>query len=147
MLFCYYMVMEHKEKVSIVLSCIDYRFWPEALPLLEKKYGEFDLIELAGGSKNLSSPNTEADRKAVLESINVSVNLHKAKQIILTNHIDCGAYGGSKKFKNLEAETIFHVSELDKAREIINKWFPGLKVITVLINKNKEGKIYLLEEE
>jgi len=135
--------MEHKEKVSIVLSCIDYRFWPEALPLLEKKYGEFDLIELAGGSKNLPSPTTEADRKAVLESIKVSVDLHKAKQIILTNHIDCGAYGGSKQFKLRDDEITFHRNELAKAKKIVHDNFATLKTETILLERDKNQNLKL----
>jgi len=135
--------MKNKEKVSIVLSCIDYRFWPEALPLLEKKYGEFDLIELAGGSKNLSSPTTEADRKAVLESIKVSVDLHKAKQIILTNHIDCGAYGGSKQFKSRNDEITFHRNELAKAKKIVHANFATLKAETILLERDENQNLKL----
>jgi carbonic anhydrase len=136
--------MGHKEKVSIVLSCIDYRFWPDALPLLEQKFGEFDLIELAGGSKNLSSPTVEADRTAVLESIKVSVELHGAKQIILTNHIDCGAYGGSEKFKTLDEKVNFHKSELEKAGNVVIKSFPNLAIKKIIISHDNKGKINLL---
>lgn len=135
--------MTHKEKVSIVLSCIDYRFWPDALSLLEKKYGEFDLIELAGGSKNLASPSTEADRTAVLESIKVSVELHGAKRIILTNHLDCGAYGGSKAFESTEEEIDFHKLELEKAANIVKETFPELTIEEVIVKYGKDKKVIL----
>lgn len=135
--------MTHKEKVSIVLSCIDYRFWPDTLSLLEKKYGEFDLIELAGGSKNLASPSTEADRTAVLESIKVSVELHGAKRIILTNHLDCGAYGGSKAFESTEEEIDFHKLELEKAAKIVKEMFPELAVEEVIVKYDKNKKVIL----
>jgi len=135
--------MRHKEKVSIVLSCIDYRFWPDALSLLEKKYGEFDLIELAGGSKNLASPSTEADRTAVLESIKVSVELHGAKRIILTNHLDCGAYGGSKAFDSAEEEIDFHKLELEKAANIVKQTFPELAIEEVIVKYDKDKKVIL----
>jgi len=136
--------MNHHQKVSIVLSCIDYRFWPEALPMLEKKFGEFDLIELAGASKNLATPTQEADRKAVLESIGVSVKLHGAKKIILTNHIDCGAYGGSKKFNTIEDEIEFHRKELDKAADLVAHKFPDLIIKKIIISHDDKGKIELL---
>ncbi|MCX6810500.1 MAG: hypothetical protein NTY30_02035 [Candidatus Berkelbacteria bacterium] len=136
--------MKHKEKVSIVLSCIDYRFWPDALPLLEQKFGEFDLIELAGGSKNLSSPIIEADRTAVLDSIRVSVELHEAKQIILTNHIDCGAYGGSSKFKTFNEEVDFQRLELEKASSVVAESFPSLAIKKIVISHDNKGKINLL---
>ncbi len=137
--------MNHKEKVSIVLSCIDYRFWPDALPLLEKKFGEFDLIELAGGSKNLASPATEADKQAVLESIKVSVDLHGANQIILTNHTDCGAYGGSRKFASKSSEIMFHKQELEKSAKVIKDYFPNLNVQKVIIDLDDKNRIQLLQ--
>lgn len=124
--------MAHTKSISLVVSCIDYRFWPQALPLLEQKYGEFDLIEIAGSSKNLTSPIEEEDRTSLLENIGISINLHKPKKLILTNHIDCGAYGGSKNFKSLKDEILFHRQELIKARSIINEKFPDLPVETEL---------------
>jgi carbonic anhydrase len=136
--------MEKEKKVSIVLACMDYRFWPKALSLLGKKYGKFDLIELAGGSKNLASPSQEADRQAVLESIKTSVNLHGAKKIILTNHIDCGAYGGSGRFASAKEEINFHQAELKKAAKIITKSFPSLTIEKVIISHDKTDKINLI---
>ncbi len=141
----YNLVMEHEENISIVLSCIDYRFWPDALPKLEKKFGTFDLIELAGGSKNLASPASEADRRAILESIQASVGLHGAKQLILTNHTDCGAYGGSEAFNSQEDEIEFHQSELKKAASIIRKTFPDLEVQRVIIALDDKNKIQLMK--
>jgi len=107
--------------------------------MLEKKYGEFDLIEIAGSCKNLTSPLEEEDRTALLENIGISIKLHKPHKLILANHIDCGAYGGSKKFKSHEEEIVFHRSELVKAKQIVTDKFPQLQVETELfiMDKNK----------
>ncbi len=129
--------------MSIVLSCIDYRFWPQALPLLRDKYGDFDLIEIAGSSKNLTSPLEEEDRTALLENIRISMKLHNSQKIILTNHIDCGAYGGSKEFGSSKEEIKFHGNELAKAKEIIQKSFPQLSIETELLILDNEGKVKL----
>jgi carbonic anhydrase len=130
-----------KNKLSIVVSCIDYRFWPIALPLLQKEFGDFDLIGLAGASKNIASPLHEADRHAVLESIRTSISLHNAETLILTNHLDCGAYGGSKKFSSYEEELNFHKLELQKAEKIVGEIFPKLKIKTLFITKNDRSEI------
>lgn len=130
-----------KKKLSIILSCIDYRFWPKALPILKKKFGDFDLIELAGASKNIASPTHKADRHAVLESLKTATDLHNAKTLILTNHLDCGAYGGSKNFSSYDKELSFHKKELRKAEKFIKKIFPKLKIKTFFLTKNIEGKI------
>lgn len=133
----------HSKNLSIVISCIDYRFWPQALPLLEKKYGEFDLIEMAGASKNLVSPLEPQDKTAILENIGIAIKLHHSKRIILTNHMDCGAYGGSSKFKSKTEEIGFHKKELAKAKKIIKAKFPSLVVKTEFLTMDG-SKIGLL---
>lgn len=137
------MSQTHPKKLSIVISCIDYRFWPQALPLLKKKYGEFDLIEMAGASKNLVSPLEPQDKVAILENIEIAIKLHHSSRIVLTNHIDCGAYGGSKAFKSEKNEISFHKKELANAKKIIQKKFPSLVVKTEILTMDS-GKIGLL---
>lgn len=130
--------------LSIVVFCIDYRFWPKALPLLKEKYGDFDLIEMAGASKNLIAPLEVEDKKTLLENIKISIELHKPNRIILTNHLDCGAYGGSQKFNSKEIEIEFHKNELREAKKIVQKEFPGMIVETEFISKDALGEIVLL---
>lgn len=136
--------MSKVKKMSVVVACIDYRFWPQALPLLRKKYGKFDLIQLAGAIKNLTSPSIKQDKIILLENINISMRLHKSERIILVNHIDCGAYGGSKKFTSQKAEIEFQKKELEKAKKIILKKFPDLSVATELLILSKNNKVSLL---
>ncbi len=124
--------MKHIKNLSLVLLCIDYRFWPQALPILKEKYGDFDLIEIAGSSKNITSPLEEEDRITLLENIGLSIKLHHPHKLILTNHTDCGAYGGSKKFKSQDEEVEFHKKELINAKSIISKKFPTLSIETEL---------------
>lgn len=131
------------KRVSLVIFCIDYRFWPQALPLLKERYGDFDLIEIAGSSKNLTSPLEEEDRITLLENIGISISLHNPEKLILTNHVDCGAYGGSKNFKSRDEEILFMKTELLKAKGLVEKRFPHLPVETeLLIMDNEKIKIY-----
>lgn len=138
--------MDHPKNLSIVVSCIDYRFWPKALPLLKEKYGDFDLIEIAGSSKNLTSPAETEDETALLENIGISMRLHNPYRIILTNHMDCGAYGGSRRFESKEQEIAFHVGELAEAREVVGKAYPSLVVETEFILMGENGEISLLKQ-
>lgn len=130
-----------KKKLSVILSCIDYRFWPKALPLFKKKFGNFDSIELAGASKNIASPLHKADRHAVLESLRTAIDLHNAKTLILTNHLDCGAYGGSKNFSSYEKELNFHKKELQRAKKFVKRIFQKLKIKTFFLTRDTKGKI------
>ena len=136
--------MNHNKNLSIVISCIDYRFWTETLPLFRKKYGDFDLISMAGASKNLISPAEPEDKIALIKNVKTSIELHDPKRIILTNHLDCGAYGGSKKFNSENEEIEFHKNELLKAKEVIQKEFPEMLIETEFISKNEKGEIILL---
>lgn len=124
--------------------CIDYRFWPHVLPILEKKYGDFDLIEVAGGAKGLASPKNSAERTVLLSNIKTSIMLHHTTTIVLINHRDCGAYGGSKKFESLDSEINYHSRELGKARDYVRKHFPGHKVETIFISRDNEGEMSLI---
>ncbi len=135
--------MDTSKKISLAVLCIDYRIWPQALPLLKGKYGAFDLIAMAGASKNLVSPAAEGDRIVLLENIATSIRLHNPAVLILTNHLDCGAYGGSKKFSSREEEIAFHQSELQKAKAVVNEKFPELPVITELLLM-EEGNVSLM---
>jgi hypothetical protein len=134
-----------KFPVSVLVMCIDYRFWPHALPVFQKKYGVFDLIEMAGGAKSLVSPLEIEDKITLFENIEISINLHNSKQLILTNHIDCGAYGGSKNFNSHKEEIIFHENELRQVKIIAQNKFPKLKILTFMITKDKAKKISITE--
>ena len=137
--------MSDAAKVSIVVLCIDYRFWPQALPLLEEKYCPFDLFEMAGAAKNLLASPEEDDRIVLLENIQVSIDLHQPKRLILTNHTDCGAYGGSSRFQSKAEEIGFHQTELQQAKAIAQAKFPQLQVEALIIDKDDNGQIILIE--
>lgn len=124
----------HEFPEALVLTCIDFRFHNKLKETLAKlKIKNYDLMALAGGAKNLGNPTKFQYQKTVLDNIGIAINLHKIKKVVLINHIDCGAYGGSGKHKNKKEETAFHKSELKKAEEAIKSAFPNLKVKTELL--------------
>ena len=125
--------------------CIDYRFWPRTLFLLQEKYGLFDLVAIAGGAKNMVSPLSEEDKTTLLKNIEISIKLHNSKQLILLNHVDCGAYGGSKIFKMHAEELAFHKKELEQARKLAQEKFPTLTIKSFIVDKDDRDKISLVE--
>lgn len=131
---------------ALVLSCIDFRFHEGFLEKVKSELGveNFDLVALAGGAKNIVSP---ADRKfsdVVFWNIEIAAKLHEIKKVILTNHMDCGAYEGSNSFGSREDEINFHKTELSFAREMIRKKFPDLDIEVYLVYK-EGSEIKLLE--
>lgn len=98
---------------AAVVTCIDYRFVSPVLKFLkEKGIKTFDLISVAGGTRQ---------RNVVKKQLFVSLSLHHPKQIILIQHEDDDAYGGSKKFKNQEEEFMAYKSDLYRMSGWINK--------------------------
>lgn len=113
---------------AVVLCCIDFRFWKQTMKFAEEYLGlkSYDFPKLPGSAKAIN----ESSVGDVSQScFCVPCDLHKAKRIVIINHEDCGAYGGSGKFNgDKDAEQEFHSEELRKACKIINEKYPNKKV-------------------
>ncbi len=124
--FCYDGV--HKCE-AVVLCCIDFRFWRETMQFADEKLKikSYDFPKLPGAAKAINESNEEDVSQ---NCICVPCDLHKVKKIIIVNHEDCGAYGGSGKFEgDKDAEQEFHSQELRKAREIIKQKHPDKEIM------------------
>ncbi len=135
---------------ALVLTCIDFRFWRESLEYIEKETGikTFDFPSLPGSAKAINE-STDEPNDLAMQCISVPCDLHHAKKIIIINHEDCGAYGGSKMFNNdREAEQKFHENELRKARDIVKNKYSDKEIILLYakLADNKEN-IEFLEVE
>lgn len=123
---------------AIVLCCIDFRFWRETLEFVEKELGlkSFDYSSFPGAAKAINEGSNLA-----LECVKVPCDLHHVKKIVIINHSDCGAYGGSAKFdNNAEAEQKFHEEEIRKAKDKILEIYPEKEVILVYAKLVDDGE-------
>lgn len=121
----------HHWKV-LTLSCIDGRFIKRIDDWIAKKQPVFDYRSEVGASKAII--DSESDRKRFFKVVATSIKLHGIKEIWLFDHIDCGAYGGSKSFNNAKEEKEFHSKRLSKATEIITEKFPKISVKKFYVN-------------
>jgi carbonic anhydrase len=126
---------------AVVLSCIDFRFWRETLEFVENELGikDFDFPALPGGAKAITECQVG---DVAAKCIGVPIELHEAKKVVIINHEDCGAYGGSSQFAgDSAAEQIFHEKELEAAKEKLLKIHPDAVVIKVYAKlvDNKEN--------
>lgn len=112
------------EKVSTVIKCIDFRqngFFKNWLK--QNKFENSDIISVAGSVKELA--NGKQDIKDwILSMIKISHDSHGSKEIILTSHSTCGAYG----IENEEEEKKIQLEDLKKAEGIIKKRFPDMVI-------------------
>lgn len=114
---------------ALLLTCMDFRLHPQLAEMLRRDYNiSFDQFTAAGAIKNSVSPEKKEDADFVLRQIEKSIKLHQIKKIILVNHTDCGAYGGSKAFESPTIELARHKEDLNKASKIVRENFPQLEI-------------------
>lgn len=123
---------------AVVLTCIDFRFWRATAGFVEKELGieNFDFPSLPGSAKAINECLLDSD--VALQCIGVPVSLHHAKRVVIVNHEDCGAYGGSKAFGSPEDEQNFHEKELKKAKSKLEEKYPDKKYILVYARLTEE---------
>jgi hypothetical protein len=128
---------------ALILMCMDFRFqsWvPEKVADLANLSG-YDLVSYAGGALLLGSDDP-AEREALLSQVRLSSRLHGIHKVVLADHEDCGAYGGSKAFASSEEEFECHKAKMTKAAAAIRSDLPHLRVI--LSYARMDGTLELL---
>jgi carbonic anhydrase len=148
-----YMKMPFKYKdthhcEAAVLSCIDFRFWKETVSFVENELGieSFDFPSLPGSAKAI---NESEKNGLAMSCISIPIELHHAKKVIIVNHEDCGAYGGSEKFgEDRMEEQKFHEGELKKAKGKILEKYPEHEVILIYarLDNDKENIDFIIIE-
>ena len=123
-----------------VLGCIDFRFRDQLSDYIKSQHGDVDFDEslMAGGSKNLVDEKT---RDVVLNQIRISHDLHEARIIYLTNHIDCGAYGGSAAFSSKDEEIAKLTEDLKTSKQLVLEKYPDAEVKMVLLDWDNTQEI------
>ena len=115
---------------AVVLACLDFRFWKETMKFVEEELGieTYDFPKLPGAARVINECLNDDD--IAMKCVGVPCDLHHVSKIVIVNHADCGAYGGSAKFSgDIEAEQKFHEEELRKAKEKISIKYPGKEII------------------
>ena len=124
---------QHPVCEAVVVHCIDFRIQKYLNGHFDERFPNgYDVISLAGGVKHLLED--AEDKNIELEELFVSERLHHPKRIILIQHEDCGAYGGSKAFLDFKAEQAFQEEQLAKAEELLKKHFPKALVEKMLVS-------------
>lgn len=130
---------------SIVIKCLDFRLRAETRACVLDGLGipAFDIIGLPGSAKSFLEDSGTAWR-----GIKVACEYHGCKRIVVVQHADCGAYGGSAAFANAEEEEIFHREELQKMKKKILEKYREVEVVMVyarIIADNTQIQFVLVE--
>lgn len=127
---------------AALICCMDFRFWKATLNFVESELGipDFDLITEAGGAKAILEED-EVALSLLGKQLEISANLHHSETIILVNHEDCGAYGGTAAFGGREKEVAAQKTNLRKSAEILKKKYPQAVIISLWAFFNSQGGI------
>ncbi|MDP4007141.1 MAG: hypothetical protein Q8P55_00900 [bacterium] len=110
-----------------VLQCMDFRLRRKLADALEKHFPQedYDLISIAGGVQDLLR---EDWREFVFKQFDLSRKLHEPSLIVLVQHEDCGAYGGTAAFGDFERELKAHQDEIRRARVLLEARYPETRI-------------------
>ncbi len=128
-------LMSHTSLSNLVMHCGDGRLMRDIYKWLDGQgvVGQCDELSLAGGCKDLITPEYETDRDYLLRQIGKFRRLHGTQRVFLVNHMDCGGYGGKSAFENEAQEMQKHAGDLHEAASLIqNKW-PDMEVRKIVI--------------
>ncbi|MBU0985144.1 MAG: hypothetical protein KKA42_14815 [candidate division Zixibacteria bacterium] len=116
----------------LILHCMDYRLQsPLRDWIVEKGWVDnTDRVSIAGSCK---------DPDLAIENIKVGCDLHGVGEVILTQHDDCGAYGGHAAFESLEQERAALIADMDVLRDRVLKRWPDVRVTRVYIEQDGDG--------
>lgn len=123
---------------AVVLSCIDFRFIKQTNDFIENvlKIKSYDRPAIPGCTKSINEAINNDDLS--IKCISIPIELHKVKKVVLIHHQDCGAYGGSKKFNNINEEKEFHINELKKAYNKLSSIYSDIEYILVYAQINND---------
>ncbi|MBX4187680.1 MAG: hypothetical protein KW793_00905 [Candidatus Doudnabacteria bacterium] len=132
--------MSHKAQ-AIVQTCIDFRFRKALNDFIENDLNlhSVDLKTDGGGAKMIVEEGPI--REWIFENYQIAFDLHAVERVILINHQDCGAYGGSKSFSSLENELESHEVQLRHAVSVIRAKFPDKQIEAFIALINPEGVV------
>lgn len=114
---------------TIAFHCIDFRTIKETMKFLDSKcgLGNCDIVSVAGSGKGIAD-NNEIFKSYLLRQINLSHDLHEARNVILIHHSDCGVYNDCYTFSSGEEEKQKQIEDMKRSEAVIKEKFPDMSV-------------------
>lgn len=134
---------------ALLLSCMDYRLMDEVERYMSARglRNRYDHVILAGASLGAVTDKFPAWNQTFWEHLDVAIKLHNIHQVILLDHLDCGAYKvilGPEHAKDAQQEKQAHAMQLKKLKAMIGEKYPKLHVETLLMAL--DGKVEVIDQ-
>ena len=113
---------------NLIVHCMDFRIqktierWIHEMGM----FGDLDRVSLAGPCRS---------GQPTMDYIRAGYELHGIKHVFLSQHIDCGAYGGHDAFASLEAEREKLKEDMLILGKTIRDSFPEVQVTMLMIEE------------
>lgn len=132
-----------------IISCMDFRLIDDLVRAMNNLgyNNNYDQFILAGASLGLTQEKFPHWGQTAMDHMEVGLNLHHFREIIIFDHMDCGAY---KKFHPeiscREDEENFHHENLQKAHDMLAKKFPNMKFKAFLMEVSGDFREIKIDE-
>lgn len=113
----------------LVLTCIDYRFPHLVYDYLDERglVGNYDIFTLPGASLGACCPEYPHWNETLEEVINLALEIHSIKKIIVINHEECGAFQKLRGIPEKKSdERPMHQSQAKVTYDWLDAHFPHL---------------------
>jgi hypothetical protein len=127
----------HKAK-AMVITCIDFRLIDDAVRFMNRlgynnNYDEFIIAGASlGYNKTSPVPFCTEWKKTIDDHIGLSMTLHDIKEIIVIDHMYCGAY---KKYYTDTGDSAINNGEFTSEQAEIDKHKENLQIFVTLIQE------------
>ncbi len=123
---------------ALILTCMDFRLLDDVVTFMNKigYNNNYDQFILAGGSLGFNQDVYNDWKKTLNKHINLALELHHIKEIIIIDHMKCSAYKifYNKKDFTHDEELALHNENINKFKKYINTAYPKLKVKGFIMN-------------
>jgi hypothetical protein len=123
---------------ALLLNCIDYRLTAATTRYMadHKMAGKYDQMILAGASLGAKNDKFPAWATTFWEHVQVAIDLHHIRRIVVMDHRDCGAYTailGKNLAANPKEEFEVHAAQMHSLKADIGRKHPELEVQLLLM--------------
>jgi len=123
---------------ALVISCMDFRLIDDLVHALDKMgyNNNYNNIVVAGASLGYNQTVSAAWRKTVDDHIQLSQKMHGITQIIVVDHMRCGAYNIFYDKPNLtrDEELELHKENFIKFRKLMKYKYPEIEILTYIMD-------------
>jgi carbonic anhydrase len=127
-----------KEVKTFLLTCMDFRLIEDVSHIMDNLgYNtNYDHFILAGSSLGIVQEKFPHWGETFFDHLEISLNLHHFKKIVIIDHEDCGAYKKFYPFANKEEEYNNHRDCIQKAYDKITSIFHNFDFIAYFLDLN-----------